>query len=204
MSKKFRFRGRFNKQHGKRAESLLKSPSQHIYPIQRSLRTQLSWKKSLLLTCQMLGLIVKALAANEKYPLLKRDNLTIPIQMQLSQKEETSTLFCAALLKSRWNLEHFDKRDALIDFVIFKLRTLKMYSDKCLKSPAWENPLTRNMVNLLKQRWNLHHSNFIIFIDYCQVNWVGNCLSHWHAKSWDCFLTHCVPIKCILFLIETI
>ena len=49
----------------------------------------------------MLGLIVKALATNEKYPLLKRDNLTIPIQMQLSQKEETSTLFSAAFLKSR-------------------------------------------------------------------------------------------------------
>ena len=33
MSKKFQFRGSFDKQHGKRAEALLKSPSQHLYPI---------------------------------------------------------------------------------------------------------------------------------------------------------------------------
>ena len=167
MFKKSYFRGPFDKQHGKRAQALLKSASHHLYHIHWSLPRQLIWKKFLLLKCQILGLLVNTLAADEKYPLLKRDNLTIPIQMQLSQKEETSTLFSAAFLKSRWNLEHFDKRDALIDFVIFKLRTLKMYSDKCLKSPAWENPLTSNMVNLLKQRWNLHHSNFIIFIDYC-------------------------------------
>ena len=74
----------------------------------------------------MLGLIVKALAANEKYPLLKRDNLTIPIQMQLSQKEETFSLFSLAFLKSRRNFEHFDKKAVLIDFVILKLGTLKM------------------------------------------------------------------------------
>ena len=167
MSKKTRFREPFDKQHAKPAQALLKSAWQHLYYIHWLLPCQLRWKKSLFLTCQILGLLVNTLAADEKYPLLKRDNLTIPIQMQYSQKEETSTLFSAAFLKSRWNLEHFDKRDALIDFVIFKLRTLKMYSDKCLKSPAWEKPLTSNMVNLLKQRWNLHHSNFIIFIDYC-------------------------------------
>ena len=49
-----------------------------------------------------------------------------------------------------------------------------------------------------------HYSAFIIFIDHCQVNWVGKGLSYWHAKSWDCLLTHCLPMKNILFLIETI
>ena len=84
--------------------------------------------------CQIWGLLLKTLAANEKYPLLKRDNLTIPIQMQLSQKEETFSLFSLAFLKSRRNFEHFDRKAVLIDFVILKLPTLKMYSDKCLKS----------------------------------------------------------------------
>ena len=45
-------------------------------------------EKSLLLTCQILGLLVNTLAADEKNPVLNRDNLTIPIQMQLSQKEK--------------------------------------------------------------------------------------------------------------------
>ena len=44
---------------------------------------------SLLFTCQTLGLLVKILAADEKYPVLNRDNLMRPIQMQLSQKQKT-------------------------------------------------------------------------------------------------------------------
>ena len=54
------------------------------------------------------------MAANEKYPVLKRDNLTIPIQMQLSHKEETFSQFFAAFLKSKWGFEHLDKKDAII------------------------------------------------------------------------------------------
>ena len=101
MSKKSHFRGSFDKQHGKRAQELLKSASQHIYQISGGLSRQLSLKRSLLLTCQILGLLVNTLAADEKYLVLNRDNLTIPVQMKLSQKKKTFSQFCAALLKSR-------------------------------------------------------------------------------------------------------
>ena len=74
-------RERFDKQHGKRAQALLKSTSQHLYHIHWSLPSQLSWKTSLLLTCQILGLLLNILAGDEKYPVLNRDNLTIPVQM---------------------------------------------------------------------------------------------------------------------------
>ena len=90
----------------------------------------------------------------------------------------------------------------LIDFLFPKLRTPKWWSDKCLKAPVSDDPSTSNMVNVPKHCWNLHHSTFIIFIDHCQVNWVGKSLSYWHAKSWDCLLTHWLPMKSILFLIE--
>ena len=101
MSKKSRFRGCFDKQYGKRAQALLKSASQHLYHIHRSLPRKLSWKKSLLLTCQILGLLVNTSAADEKYPLLKRDSLTITFQMQLSQKQKTFSESFAAFLKFR-------------------------------------------------------------------------------------------------------
>ena len=84
MSEKVRFRGPLDKQHGKRADALLKSESQHLYPNHWSRPTQLSWKKFLLMTSQILGTVVNTLTADEKYPLLKRVNLTVPIQMQLS------------------------------------------------------------------------------------------------------------------------
>ena len=96
MSKKSRFRGSFNKQHGKRAQALLKRASHHRYQIHESLRSRLCWKKSLLLTCKILGHFLKILAADHKYLVLNRDNLTISIQMQLSQKQKTFSQFFAA------------------------------------------------------------------------------------------------------------
>ena len=39
---------------------------------------------SLLLTCEILKLLVNTLAADSKYPVLNRDNLTVPNQKELS------------------------------------------------------------------------------------------------------------------------
>ena len=125
MSKKSRFRGCFDKQYGKRAQALLKSASQHLYHIHRSLPRKLSWKKSLLLTCKILGLLVNTLAADEKYPVLNRDNLTILIQMQLSQKQKIFLNFFAALLKSSLNFKYFEKEDDVDRFLFLKLRPRK-------------------------------------------------------------------------------
>ena len=89
MSKKSPFRGPFDKQRGKRAQAMLKSESQHLYHIHRSFPRKLSWKKFLFFTYKILGLLVNTLPADEKYLLLHRDNLIIPIQMQLSHKQKT-------------------------------------------------------------------------------------------------------------------
>ena len=109
MSKEPRFREPFDKQHGKRAEALLKSASQHLYHIHWSLPTQYTWKKSLLLTCQILGLLVNTLATDEKYPVLNRDNWSMLIQIRLSQKKNFSQFF-APFLKSRLNFKRFVKK----------------------------------------------------------------------------------------------
>ena len=79
MPKKSGFRGYFDKQHGKSAQALLKSASQYLYHICWSLPTQLSRRMSLLLTCQILELLVNTLVPDEKYPVLNRDKLMIPI-----------------------------------------------------------------------------------------------------------------------------
>ena len=43
--------------------------------------------------------------------MFNRDNLTQPIQMQLSRKQETFSEYFCAFLKSRLNFEHFQKKD---------------------------------------------------------------------------------------------
>ena len=88
MSKKSCFRRPFGKQYGKRVKALLKYGSQHLYHNHLSLVRKLFLKNSLLLTCQILGLLVNTLVADEKYPVLNTDNLAIPIQIQLSQKQK--------------------------------------------------------------------------------------------------------------------
>ena len=121
MSKKSNFRGCLDKQYGKRAQALLKSASQHIYHIHWSLAQKLCSKKPLLLKCQILGLLVNTLASDEKYPVLNRDNLTIRIQMQLSQKQKTFSQFLGLFLKSRLNFRHFESKDDLQSFSISKI-----------------------------------------------------------------------------------
>ena len=118
MSKKSRFRGSFDKQHGKHTQALLKSASQHLDRIQLSLPSRWIWKKSLLLTCKILVLLVNTLAGDEKYPVLNRDNLTVPIQMQFSKKQKNFSLFISAFLKLRLNFKHFEKKDDPQSFCI--------------------------------------------------------------------------------------
>ena len=100
MCRKARFRGLFEKQHGKRAQALQKSASQHLDHIPQSLPSKLVWEQSFLLTCKILELLVNTLAADEMYLILHRDNLTIPIQMQLYLKQNFFSKFLAAFLKS--------------------------------------------------------------------------------------------------------
>ena len=87
--------------------------------------SQLGWEKSLFLTCPILGLLVNTYAADEKYRVLDRDYLTIPIQMQLSQKQKNFSEFVAAFLKFKFNFKHLKKKVTLIDFAFPKLRTPK-------------------------------------------------------------------------------
>ena len=86
MSKKSRFRAPFDKHQIKHSQALLKYESQHLYDIHGSLPSQLSGKKSVVLTCQILGLLVNTFAADEMYIVLPRDNLRIPMNMILSHK----------------------------------------------------------------------------------------------------------------------
>ena len=204
MSKKAHFRESFHKKHAKRGQALLKSASQNLYDIHRSLPSQLSWKTFLLLTCQILGRLVNRFPTNEKYPVLKRDNLTMPIEMQFSRKQKTFSELLLHFRNLYEILNSLRKKMTLIDFVFPKLRTAKKLSDKCLKSPVWEDPSTSNMVNMPNKFWNLRDIIFMIFIDHCQVNWGRKSMCFWHTKPWESLLTYSLPMESIVLLRETI
>ena len=61
--------------------------------------------------CKISRLFINTLSADGKYSLFNRDNLTQPIQMQLSRKQKTFSQFFAAFLKCSLNFEHFQTKD---------------------------------------------------------------------------------------------
>ena len=159
-------------------ETLLKSERQQLYHIYWSLWRQFSWKKSLIVICKILRLIVNKLAADDKYSLLNRDNFLQHLQMILSQKQKNifpisflhfgngSPIFIIS--KKRWP-------SWLTYFWSYGLR--KTWLANCPKSPDSEDPSTSNMVNGLKHCWNLNDSTLTIFFDNTEGNAVGKGLS---------------------------
>ena len=96
MCKKSCFRLTFQKEHGKRVSTLLKSERHHQRHTYCSTGRQLSDKKPLLVICQKLRPFVNTMTAVDKCSLPNRDSLMQPIHMQLSQKLKTffSIFFC--------------------------------------------------------------------------------------------------------------
>ena len=65
----------------------------------------------MLVICKISRLFPNTLSADGKYSLLNRDNLTQPIQMQLSQKQKTFSEFFFAFLKYVLNFKDISKKD---------------------------------------------------------------------------------------------
>ena len=59
---------------------------------------------------KILRLFVNTLTVNDKHNLLDSDNLTHPIQIQLSQKQKIFSEFSFAFLKSILNLKHLPRK----------------------------------------------------------------------------------------------
>ena len=82
-------------------------------------------KKLRLVICKILLLFVNTLAVDDKYSVLNRENFKQHIHMQLSKKRKTLSQLFSLLLKSKLNLEHFQKKLSLMADVFPKLRTRK-------------------------------------------------------------------------------
>ena len=125
MSKMSCFRKPFDKRHSKGSETVLKSAQLDFYHIHWSLQRRLSWKKSLLVICKILGLSVNTLTAGEKYSLPNCHKLTQPIQMQLSKKKK----FFFNFFLHFWSLDQLQnilkKNMTLTAYVFAKLGTMK-------------------------------------------------------------------------------
>ena len=60
---------------------------------------------------KILRIFVNTLTVNDRHYLLNRDNLTEPIQIQLSQKQKNFSEFFFEFLKSILNSKYLPKKD---------------------------------------------------------------------------------------------
>ena len=74
-------------------DELFEADRQHLYDIYSSLPAQFRYKKSRGVICKIWGLFVNLLTADDKYCLLKRENLLQHFQMQLPQKRKNLSQF---------------------------------------------------------------------------------------------------------------
>ena len=156
---------------------MLNSALQHLYHIYWWLCRKLSCKKSLLMIWKILGLFFNTLTADDKHSLLSRDNLTQPIQMQLSKKQRAFYHF----FLNFWTLDQILNilKKKMPSYLMYfrKYGLWKTWLDKCLKRPVSEDPSKRNMGNAANHCWNRHSSTFLTFIDHFEANWLRKSLS---------------------------
>ena len=106
---------------------------------------QLSWKQFLLLTCQILGLLVNTLAVDDKYSVLYRENLTIPIEIQLSQKHKNLFGIFDEFLKSTLNVEVFEKKDDPHRFCISEITDSENAVRYMFKKPCFNGRINKQL-----------------------------------------------------------
>ena len=100
LSENLHFASRFDSQHIKVSQKLLKSPWEHVYDLFLSFLEKLISKMSPLLLPEILLVFLNTLTAEAKYPIEDWENLPLPMQMQLSEKRKLFLNF----LFYFWNL----------------------------------------------------------------------------------------------------
>ena len=117
------------------------------------------------------GLFFNTLTAEQKYSLLNRDNLRLPIEMHLSFKRKTFSQLFLDNFEMQIKSLKFSKKKWLSQLIYSRNYALgKPWLNKSLKSSISEDASKGNMVNGSKHCSNLNRRTFAIFIYQCEGN----------------------------------
>ena len=95
-------------------------------PVFPSFWGKVIWKMSALVLGEIPGAFINTLSADGKYPVRGCENLQLPIQMQLSEREKTFSPFFVPFLESTSHFKHFEKNMLVTANVFRKLQTMKI------------------------------------------------------------------------------
>ena len=140
------------------------------------------------------------LTGNDKYPVRDCENLSSPIQMELSINPKK---FSDSFVRF-WNfdliLSILEKKMIVIATLFRKLETVKDFVTPLSKKHTFRalfySQHVRGSQTLVKSAWE--HFIFFFFHD-SERNWLGNYLPYWYVKSYGCFVTHWLAMRSIPF-----
>ena len=156
---------RFECQHLKGFQTLLKSVPQYFYTMCSSLLSYFSYKKFFFVIFEILRPFFNLLILDDKYSLGNRENLLQPIQMQLSKKRQIFSRFFTAFLKCRFDFEHFAKKDDPDSLCISEIIDWEICGN-CPWSRISEQPRIVNILTCPKHWWNLCGTSFLILFQH--------------------------------------
>ena len=81
----------------------------------------MSWKKSVLVTCEIFRFFVNTLTPDEQYSRRYMQIFWQQIKTTLSKKKTTFSQFLIAFPKCAWNLEHSEKKDEYPHLIITEI-----------------------------------------------------------------------------------
>ena len=90
---------------------------------------------------KILRLFVNTLTVNDKHYLLNRDNLTQPIQMLLSEQQNSFSEFSFVFLKSILDFKHLPKKMTLVADVFLEITVPTNMVRQMSKMPFLRAPL---------------------------------------------------------------
>ena len=111
LSKKRRFRTRFDSQHVKASQILAKSPWECFYHVFSSFSGNFICKMSPLVLGEFLDVFINRLTADTRYPFQDCENLLLPFHMQLPEKPKAFSQLFDPFLESTSNFKHFERKD---------------------------------------------------------------------------------------------
>ena len=164
ISKKPNCRTPFNSQHVNGSQISVKSASHYFYLNSPSLWAKLILKISLLVICEILGVFVNTLTADDKYNLGNCANLQFPITMQLSKKLKTFSQFFVPYLEFTSNFKHFEQKMIFIGNVFPQLLTVEdlvrpLYKKRCFRTP-FDSQHVKGSRTSLKSAWEQFYHIF--------------------------------------------
>ena len=123
----------------------------------------MEFEKFLLIRSEILELLDNTLTANYEYCRSNRQNLPLPIQIKLSEKNNVSFAYFFCIFGTYIKFPMFSKKWAseVKYFWSYWLRRMCLF--KCITGLVSENRLTMNVLTSPKNSWNMQKKTFTLF-----------------------------------------